>query len=327
LPVGRLTHPLLKLPLRLCADTLQREVSSLPEEAWTQHPQKFDGNIAVALVSPGGQITDSATGPMGATKWLNNCPYILEIMRSLGCTWGRSRLMGLQPGAVVPEHVDIHYYWRTHLRLHIPVVTNPEVAFTCAGETIHMQAGECWLLDSFYRHSVVNGGSDTRIHLVLDTVGGGRLWDLLRSAAAGEPAVDVLKPGATPKKPVEYEHINSPTIMSHWELKSHLGYIKEWTDDQPGREEVFSICDRFMMDWEASWARYGASPDGVRVYVDHLEALRLAFEEFQGPLVRLRNRVPFDVAIGGLILANAIAPGMLRRPNAAASSSRMSATR
>ena len=42
-------------------------------------------------------------------------------MAELNCTWGRSRLMGLEPGAVVPKHVDVHYYWRTHLRIHVPV--------------------------------------------------------------------------------------------------------------------------------------------------------------------------------------------------------------
>ncbi|MEJ7777528.1 MAG: hypothetical protein WKF52_09155 [Sphingomicrobium sp.] len=30
-------------------------------------------------------------------------------MQELGSTWGRSRLMGLEPGAIVPEHVDEAY--------------------------------------------------------------------------------------------------------------------------------------------------------------------------------------------------------------------------
>ena len=310
--MGRLAHPLLKLPIRLCAESLQRDVSSLPAEAWTKHPQKFDGNIAVALVSPGGEITDASTGPMASTKWLRDCPYILDIMRSLGCTWGRSRLMGLQPGAVVPDHLDLGYYWRTHLRLHIPVFTNPAVAFTCNGETINMKAGECWLLDSFYRHSVVNGGSETRIHLVLDTVGGGRLWDLLESAAREAPSEEILAPGSGGDKPLDYEQINSPSIMSSWELKSHYRYIKDWTDEQAGRDEMCSIVDRFVMDWEASWARYGTSPEGVPSYVSHLNVLRTALQNFSGPEVRLRNNVRFSKAVRGLIIENAIAPNLLR---------------
>lgn len=323
--MGRLTHPLLKLPIRLCVDSLQRDISNLPKEAWTEHPQKFDGNIAVALVSPGGEITDAGAGPMGPTKWLRQCPYILDIMRTLDCTWGRSRLMGLQPGAVVPEHIDLGYYWRTHLRLHIPVITNPDVAFTCNAETIHMQSGECWLLDSFYRHSVVNGGSDTRIHLVLDTVGGGRLWDLLTSAADGAATEEFIKPGGRAERPLDYEQINSPAIMSQWELKSHLSFLKDWTDEQPGRDELCSIVDRFVMTWEGSWARYGTSREGIPVYVSHLNALRSALQNFSGPEVRLRNNVLFAVAVRGLIIENAIAPGLLRAAAPPGSAPRMRA--
>jgi hypothetical protein len=220
--------------------------------------------------------------------------------------------MGLQPGAVVPDHLDLGYYWRTHLRLHIPVFTNPAVAFTCNGETINMKAGECWLLDSFYRHSVVNGGSETRIHLVLDTVGGGRLWDLLESAAREAPSEEILAPGSGGDKPLDYEQINSPSIMSSWELKSHYRYIKDWTDEQAGRDEMCSIVDRFVMDWEASWARYGTSPEGVPSYVSHLNVLRTALQNFSGPEVRLRNNVRFSKAVRGLIIENAIAPNLLR---------------
>ena len=125
----RIEHPLLKLPIRFCGDTLAREVEALPPTMWMEHPQKFDGNIAVPLVSPNGEMTDRWAGTMGPTEALQQCPYIMQVMGELNSTWGRSRLMGLSGGAVVPEHVDIHYYWRTHLRIHIPVITNPDVAF------------------------------------------------------------------------------------------------------------------------------------------------------------------------------------------------------
>ena len=78
--------------------------------------------------------------------------------------------MGLGPGAEVPEHVDSHYHWRTHLRIHVPIITSPKVEFTCGGETVHMAQGECWLFDSFRWHEVHNRGTERRVHLVLDTV-------------------------------------------------------------------------------------------------------------------------------------------------------------
>ena len=90
--------------------------------------------------------------------------------------------MGLAAGAQVPLHVDIHYYWRTHIRLHIPIVTNPAVEFTVGGETVNMKPGECWTFNSFKLHEVRNRGGNHRVHLVLDTVGGDRLMDRLQQA-------------------------------------------------------------------------------------------------------------------------------------------------
>lgn len=314
----RIARPLLKLPVRFCGDTLARQVSELPSNAWVEHPQKFDGNIAVPLVSPGGALTDSAYGQMGPTQWLSRSPYIIEIMQALESTWGRSRLMGLQPGAVVPEHVDVHYYWRTHLRLHIPIITNPDVAFTCAGETIHMQAGECWLLDSFYLHSVANRGTETRIHLVLDTVGSATLWDLIQAAASGVVEERFIAPGETRGGHVDFEQINAPVVMSPWEMKTHIAYLKDWTDEQPGRDDLLRVVDRFVMTWEGLWARYGISEDGLLIYLTHLNQAKRALATFAGPEVTTRNRLPLALVISGLVLDNAVAPGIRQRLDAQA---------
>lgn len=314
----RIPRPLLKLPVRFCGDTLAHQVSELPSNAWVEHPQKFDGNIAVPLVSPGGALTDGAYGPMGPTQWLNRSPYIIEIMQALDSTWGRSRLMGLQPGAVVPEHVDVHYYWRTHLRLHIPIITNPDVAFTCAGETIQMKAGECWLLDSFYLHSVANRGAEARIHLVLDTVGSATLWDLMQAAASGVAEERFIAPGETRGRQVDFEQVNAPAVMSPWEMKTHVAYLKDWTDEQPGRDDLLRVVERFVMIWEGLWARYGVSEEGLPIYLTHLNEAKRALATFAGHQVTTRNGLPLALVISGLVLDNAVAPGIRQRLDAQA---------
>jgi hypothetical protein len=309
----RTGRPLLKLPIRFCGETLAREVAALPENAWMAHPQRYDGNIAVPLVSPGGAQIHASFGPMAPTEWLGRCPYILEIMQELDSTWGRSRLMGLAAGAVVPDHVDIHYYWRTHLRIHIPVITNPDVEFTCAGATIQMLAGDCWLLDSFYPHSVANRGSELRVHLVLDTVGSGRLWDLIDGASDDGTAVRLVPPGDTPVRSVEFEQINAPTVMSPWEIKTHLAYMADWTDEQPGLAAITQILDRFVMVWSGSWARFGISDEGLPVYLHHLENLRAALAASSEPAVVMRNgRLLLD-SIDRFIIANAVAPAIVQQ--------------
>ena len=239
----RLTQPFLKLPIRFDADAVAAEVRGLPPSAWTPHPTGYVGNEAVRLITPYGGDTDDIEGPMAATEHLQRCDYVREIMAEIGAVWGRSRFMGLAAGSEVPSHIDINYYWRTHLRIHIPVITNPGVGFTCDGETIHMAAGECWILDSFYPHSVANRGTDTRVHLVLDTVGSGRLWDLITAANGAATESPLIKPGATGPGSLDYEQVNAPVVMSPWEMKAHVAYLAEWTDDQPGLGELLAVLN------------------------------------------------------------------------------------
>ncbi len=308
----RIERPLLKLPIRFCGDTLAREVRALPRKTWQSHPQGYDGNIAVPLVSPGGAETDQWAGPMAPTEALGRCAYVRQIMQELDSTWGRSRLMGLEAGAVVPEHVDIHYYWRTHLRIHIPVITNPAVAFTCAGETVHMAPGECWLLDSFFRHSVRNAGGETRVHLVLDTVGSAGLWDLIDAALQGKAAERFVAPGASPVRPLQFEQINAPKIMSPWEIKAHISYLMSWTEEDPRLESIARALDRFVMAWSGTWAQFGTSDEGLPMYRQHLSEVEAVMARIRQPIL-MRNGWGFRDSLRRFVLANAIEPGTLRR--------------
>lgn len=308
----RIERPLLKLPIRFCADTLAREVEALPADAWTVHPQKFDGNRAVALVSPGGAATDEWRGPMGPTEALRHCPYIMQVMGELDSTWGRSRLMSLDAGAVVPSHVDVHYYWRTHLRIHIPVITNPGVAFTCAGETVHLAAGECWLLDSFHRHSVENRGDDARVHLVLDTVGSSRLWDLIDAALSGREDAGSVPPEAKRAGALKFEQINAPDVMSPWEMKSHVAYLFDWTNEEPRLADLRRSFDRFLMVWSGTWARFGASDEGLPTYVEHLQEIQAVLDAIGAPPIMMRNDWGLRDSLKRFVLANAILPSKLQ---------------
>ena len=309
----RIGRPLLKLPVRFCGQTLAREVRALPAEAWMPHPQQFDGNSSVPLVSPEGAMVHRTFGPMAPTEWLRRSSYILEIMAALNATWGRSRLMGLAAGAEVPDHVDMHYYWRTHLRIHIPVITNPDVGFTCNGQTIHMAAGECWILDSFYRHAVANRGGELRVHLVLDTVGSATLWDLIKVANEGSTEARLIAPGETPARPLDFEQVNAPPVMSPWEIKDHVAYMADWTDPQPGLAPIMEIVDRFVMSWSGTWARYGTSDTGIPTYLQQLAELRQALSGISAADVRMRNGRPLMASIDQFILANAISSSILQK--------------
>ena len=306
----RLEKSLLKLPRQYCADTLLAEISALPREAWIQHPGKLVGNDAVPLVTPGGEISNGFTGPMAPTKYLRDCPYIMEIMSELGGVWGRSRLMGLAPGADVPDHVDIGYYWRTHLRIHIPVVTSPKVMFTCDGESVHMAAGECWVFDTFKMHNVRNGGTQKRIHLVLDTVGGEMLWDLIEEAQScnedGPRPIRKLLPGEVPAESLALERINAPEIMSPWEIRCHVDFLLAQAPMMPSLEFVAARLDRFVIGWSAAWAQFGDSPAGIHTYRQLLANIQNTLKEARADSIILPNKVPLDRALSELIFQVAV---------------------
>lgn len=310
--------PLLRLPRQYCAMTLAAEVAALPNEAWLAHPGRIAGNDAVPLITPGGDVTNAFKGPMAPTEYLRQCPYILEIMTDLGAVWGRSRLMGLSPGAVVPEHVDVGHYWRTHLRIHIPVVTNPLVEFTCAGETVNMAAGECWIFDSFRIHDVRNRGTEKRIHLVLDTVGGGRLWNLMQDARRGTADTKekrFVPPASITVGKLHYEHLNTPEVMSVWEVRCHVAFLLDQIADGQARRDVQAVLDRFLHYWGALWAQYGETSAGLSEYSSLLDNVRSDVRYAGASRLILPNNVPLDRALNELIFMAAVqAP---RRPTAA----------
>ncbi len=97
--------------------------------------------------------------------------------------------MRLSGQAEVTPHVDINYYWRERMRVHVPIITTLSVRFQCGDAEVNMAEGECWIFDTWRMHRVLNDSNHDRIHLVADTVGGRRFWDLVAAGRARAAAV------------------------------------------------------------------------------------------------------------------------------------------
>ena len=107
-------------------------------------------------------------------------PYVNEILSKIPTDRiERVRFMSLAPGGgELSRHTDQvdPYLGVTDgkmMRLHIPVITNPNMEFTSwsmHGEknVVNMSEGELWYLDIRKPHMAVNNGEETRIHLVVD---------------------------------------------------------------------------------------------------------------------------------------------------------------
>jgi len=308
----RLAEPFLRLPLKFDAGRIAAEIAALPGEAWVPHPGNLPGNDAVRLITTRGEQTDDTALPMAPTDYLRACPAIQQVMGTIGAVWGRSRLMRLAPSAPVPAHVDAHYYWRTHVRLHVPIITSPDVLFTCDDQTVHMGAGECWMFDTFRNHSVQNGAK-TRIHLVIDTAGGERLWTLMEMARASAELPIV----APPPLPLMFEKFGLSNVMSPWELRYHVDFIAQQARPHPALESVLRRVQLFIEGWNTVWLQFGPEAEGWPNYADLIARLERDLPALGGQGVTLRNGLTLDRQLAELIYTlnqPLIAPPPVARP-------------
>jgi sulfotransferase family protein/aspartyl/asparaginyl beta-hydroxylase len=303
----------LQLPVLFDAASLAAEVSALPADAWLAHPQGFAGNDAVALIGVGGDPANDATsGPMLPTPYLLACPYLMQVLDTLGATWGRTRLMRLSGQAEVNAHVDTDYYWREHMRVHVPIVTQPTVRFDCGDESVHMAAGECWIFDTWSLHRVINDAVEARIHLVADTVGGPRLLSLIergRDPARPDPgwAAQPVAPSDAPAPQLDYESANSPKVMGPWELRDAVSFLLGDLKPHPRLRPVAEHLHRFIVAWHALWACYGEADAGRERYEALLDQTWRQLEVLGGGELVLNNGMPLGGTLYKLVFGAALA--------------------
>ena len=289
----KLARPFIKLPLRFDVQRLAEEVGALPPQAWVSHPNAFAGNSAARLISVDGGENDDVSGRMQMTPHLRACPYIQQVLASFGVVWGRSRLMRLAPGAIVPEHVDTNYHWFTRVRVHIPVVTRPGVSFHCDDEVVHMAAGDTWIFDNWRLHRVENNTPEERIHLVADTTGTAAFWNMAEAARKLPPRSIGWQPGWTPQ--LALERVNSFRVMPPAEVELLLadlsGDLMPHADQggtQADLAQFQSLLRNFCADWRQLWVLHGDGDEGMPQFRQLSQALRGVVQPY-GDKLRMRS--------------------------------------
>jgi hypothetical protein len=82
----------------------------------------------------------------------------------------RATLVKLQAGGRILQHQDNNFSLAHSHRVHVPIITNPDVQFEVGAETVNMRQGEVIEINNRRIHAVHNAGNDDRIHLILDFV-------------------------------------------------------------------------------------------------------------------------------------------------------------
>jgi len=304
----KLQVPFLQLPLAFDAEALAAEIAAIGESSWRPHPQGFPGNDALTLITTHGDPdSDALAGAMRPTPHLERCPYLMQVLASIGGTWGRTRLMRLSGQAEVSAHVDIHYYWRERARVHVPIVTQPTVRFVCGDAETNMRAGECWIFDTWRLHNVFNDHSLPRIHLVADTVGGEGFWNHLAGARPHDrqvPGWQVrhIAPRAGFVPELDYESRNMPLVMTPWEMREHIVFFLGEAERGPQLGALHQILLRLSRHWQALWSCHGEDRAGWPRYRALLENARRELLEAGGAQVRLANGMGFVQALSASVL-------------------------
>lgn len=312
----KLQAPFLQLPVLFDAEVLAAEIEAVGEQGWLPHPSGYPGNDFLPLIAAYGEPANEAfEGPMRPTTWLQQCPYLMQVLASLGATLGRTRLMRLSGQAEVTSHVDVNYYWRERMRVHVPIVTQPTVRFLCGSNEINMKPGECWIFDTWSLHSVINDNEKARIHLVADTVGGDGFWDLVsacRSATHPTPPgwsarMVPPSPGAQPPA-IDFETVNVPIVMTPWEAREHTGFLyNELAPNQPAAGAAFAATSRFLHVWTGLWAAHGEDRAGWPSYRQALERLQRELRQGRADTLVLRNGALFLDVLFNLLIDPALA--------------------
>lgn len=158
-----------RLSAQVDAGRLQQEVSALAAELWgnvrapvhRETQSLFLKGHAPALGIPGDPEQPA----------LDSCPYIRELLYGLlPGTPGKCLLASLRAGGIVYPHMDAaNEYFMRSFRVHVPVITNPEVRLYCNARFFRMAAGEVWTLNNLAPHAVVNDHpTEARVHLIFD---------------------------------------------------------------------------------------------------------------------------------------------------------------
>jgi ribosomal protein S18 acetylase RimI-like enzyme len=186
-----------KLPLQFDAARLQADLARITAAEFVPHFNTgyYEGDwSAVPLRSVGGRMEQiypdpTAKNAFADTPLLARCDYIREVLATLRCPQQAVRFLRLKTGSVIKEHCDHELGFDDgEVRLHIPVITNPEVEFVLNQIRVFMNEGECWYLNVNRPHRVANRGATDRVHLVVDCVVNDWLRDLLQDTAKGERA-------------------------------------------------------------------------------------------------------------------------------------------
>ncbi len=165
----------IRLPRSYNVELLRQDLQTLRDVQGAPQPGPYHAGewTGIALHSMGGKdsVFPSAAGMdrYEETETLKRAPYFKQVLDDLKCPKEVVRILFLPPGGHIKDHFDFHTSFQFGLlRLHIPIITHPDVIFMIGGQRVMWNAGELWYGDFSKVHSVKNDSPVVRVHMVID---------------------------------------------------------------------------------------------------------------------------------------------------------------
>jgi hypothetical protein len=166
-----------RLPYSFDAERMRAELCRLENTQRVSAGYAGEANRAwegITLMAPAGRVRPEDGHQRLEREFLDACaptealrqaPYLAHILDDLACPKRLARLLFLGPDGVITKHRDDFVSFQEGmLRLHVPVVTHPDVDFFIEQERCDWKEGELWYGDFSNRSPL------TRVHLVIDVL-------------------------------------------------------------------------------------------------------------------------------------------------------------
>lgn len=161
-------------------EALLAAVTAIPEHVWNAEnadkPNKFEAldrtrHIVFRFVDSTRDWRGSHDRPLWA-EWRSLLePVLREAVRDYGYARGvfpRVMLARMGAGGVIQPHIDANPAAKWPHKIHVPLLTNPQVDFRIGDAIHHFPIGEAVEVNNLGPHAVYNGGQTDRVHLIFE---------------------------------------------------------------------------------------------------------------------------------------------------------------
>ena len=161
-------------------ERLREAVLAIPEERWNAEnaakPNRFGAldatrHIIFRFVSDFIDWRQSYERPL----WFDWKPLLEPVLTAATADYGYARaafprvmLARMGPGGVIHPHRDTNPAAQWPHKIHVPLVTNPDVTFFVDDVPYHFAEGEAVEVNNMADHAVANRGPTDRIHLIFE---------------------------------------------------------------------------------------------------------------------------------------------------------------